>query len=157
MRISCSRLHPPHDIFRPVDTTTPQSTAEPHSHPTRHDPRLRSQPLPAFLALSETLRQWRRTLGQTAILRIMPTEIAAELAQGTGEIKCQYRFRRDGRHTDWYDGHPYAEAGGVTLYVSRVLSVRDLIEIEVCRDGKRAWWSEATPQYIPVRLEGVAR
>ncbi len=116
----------------------------------------RAQPLPTFLALSESLRQWKQALGQTAILRIMPSSIAGELAQGDGQIQCRYRFRRDGRPTDWLDGHPYPEAGGVTLYVNGVVSLRDLIEIEIRRDGNRAWWSEATPQYIPVQLEGGA-
>ena len=108
------------------------------------------KPLPAFLVLAETIGQWKRDIGRTIKVRILPPPLARKVGQGLETIKCRYRFQIEGKFTDWKDSNPVPEPGGTFIYLE---GVRDdhTIQIEV-DEQKAKWQSIASPQWVQIQL-----
>ena len=117
----------------------------------------RQNPLPAFLALSETIRLWKAELGRILRVRLLPDALAKRVAQGNGQTKCRHRFHYGGKYTDWKESTPYREPGGTFLFLEGVLD-EYTIQIEI-EDQNTSWISVNTPQWMPVQLtrRGAAR
>jgi hypothetical protein len=110
----------------------------------------RQNSLPAFLALSDTIGQWKREVGRIIKVRILPPNLARKVGQGTETIKCRYRFQIEGRYTEWKESNPVPEPGGTFIYLE---GVRDdhTIQIEV-DEQKSKWLSVASPQWVQIQL-----
>jgi hypothetical protein len=110
----------------------------------------RENPLPAFLRLSDTIGMWKREIGRTLKVMILPPDLARTVGQG--EIKCRYRFYSD-RWTKWNETEAIREIGGTFVYL---VGVRDeyTIQLEVkLQDAK--WQSVATPQWVQIELSQI--
>jgi len=111
----------------------------------------RQNPLPAFLRLSDTVGQWKREIGRTIKVLILPPELARTVGQG--EIKCRYRFSAEGKWTTWNETEAIREVGGTFAYL---VGVRDdhTIQLEVKLPNAR-WQSIATPQWVQIELSQI--
>ncbi|MDT4952957.1 MAG: hypothetical protein QOJ02_1095 [Acidobacteriota bacterium] len=111
----------------------------------------RENPLPAFLRLSDTVGQWKREIGRTLKVMILPPDLARTVGQD--EIKCRYRFFAE-KWTKWNEtGEAIRETGGTFVFLA---GVRDdyIIQLEVkLQDAK--WQSVATPQWVQIELSQI--
>lgn len=115
----------------------------------------RESPLPAFLALSETLRIWREQLGQTRVARVSPDDIGRRF-RAAEDIRCRYRFvTPEGDRTDWVDAEVTLFAGGTLVYLKGVRSEADQVEVEVVEGDQTTLYSEATPQWLSIALQSI--
>ena len=113
---------------------------------------LPKDPLPAFLALSQTIGTWKSELGRFVKVRILPDLLAEKLS---GDVKCQYRFINDGQPGEWRDTDLIGEVGGVFLYVKGVHD-ETLIRVRITVDDV-SWQSLAIPSgWTSVELKQVA-
>lgn len=110
----------------------------------------RQHPLPAFLALSDTVREWKTEIGRTLRVRILPDTLARRVTQGDAQIRCRHRFHGGGRYTDWKETTPFREPGGTFLFLEGVKEDYT-IQIEI-DDSRTKWVSDNTPQWMPVQL-----
>jgi hypothetical protein len=113
-----------------------------------HIPFDSQDPLPAFLRLSDTIGQWKREVGRTIKVLILPPEVARQVGQD--EVKCRYRFSAEGRWTKWNETDPVREVGGTFVYL---VGVRDdhTIQLEVKLQNAK-WQSIASPQWVQIEL-----
>jgi len=111
----------------------------------------RQNPLPAFLRLSDTVGQWKREIGRTLKVMILPPDLARTIGQG--EIKCRYRFSAEGKWTKWNESDTFREIGGTFVYLE---GVRDdhTIQLEV-KLKQAKWQSIATPQWVQIELSQI--
>jgi hypothetical protein len=113
----------------------------------------RDSPLEAVLALSETLLRWRMRLGVQRIAQIRPNTIGNQfLASAAYELRCRYRFIKEGAYGEWIDQQPVVAANGPLLYLRGVHNEDDLVQVEILRGESRQWWSQATAQFISVEM-----
>jgi hypothetical protein len=114
----------------------------------------RSEPLEAFLALSETLRVWKERIGIPRIVQVRPDELG-HLLRVNRDLKCRYRFVRDGVRAQWVEAEPVLQPSGTLLYLRGVQDDDTLIEVEILdgQDQRPRWWSLATSQYISVDMQ----
>jgi hypothetical protein len=110
----------------------------------------RGNPLPAFLALSETVNLWKADDGRVVKVKILPVTLGRKVLSGNGGIQCRHRLNFQGRYTDWKEVDPVPEPGGAVVFVE---GVRDehTIQLEV-REPNATWVSEVTPQLVQVQL-----
>jgi hypothetical protein len=119
--------------------------------PNEYIPFDRQNPLPAFLRLSDTVGQWKREIGRTLKVMILPPELARTVGQGA--IKCRYKFFAEGKDTDWQETKAIREIGGTFVYL---VGVRDdyIIQLEV-KLPNETWQSIAAPQWVQIELNQV--
>ncbi len=114
----------------------------------------RDKPLPAFLALSERLANWKRALGRKLMARILPPNLGHDVVVDNS-YQCRYRFWTDGAPGDWQSGQMIPAQGGTLLYIRGVQDDDALIEVRVERHGEIAWRSMATSQHVTIELSGA--
>lgn len=112
----------------------------------------RNAPLEAFLALSDTLRQWKEAKGRIRTAFLLPDAVGSELRRDPNLI-CRYRFvEMGGRVGEWREGRPLPGEGGTMLFLDGVRDESAHVEIQIV-DGTRArWWSAVTPQTIRIEM-----
>jgi hypothetical protein len=111
----------------------------------------RANPLPTFIALSETIGLWKAEAGRTLKVQILPEELAREVGQGNGQFQCRYRLASEGKFSDWLETEPIPETGGTFVYLTGI-NDQHAIQIEIKND-KRRWFAPAQSQWMGVRLE----
>ncbi|HEY0378672.1 MAG TPA: hypothetical protein VGC87_17285 [Pyrinomonadaceae bacterium] len=114
----------------------------------------RRNPLPAFLRLSETIGQWKREIGRSIKVMILPDELAQQL--GNRQIKCRYRLKTKDekwKSATWTEAEPVPEVGGTFISVAGV-DEGDSIMLEVKLQNKE-WRSRAWPQWVPIELKEI--
>ncbi len=111
----------------------------------------RSDPLEAFLALSETLRLWKERIGIRRVVQVRPDDLGGVLRTNR-DLKCRYRFVRDGVRGQWVEAEPVLQPSGTLLYLTGVQDDDTLIEVEILQDQSPRWWSPATSQYISIEM-----
>lgn len=116
----------------------------------------RAEPLEAFLALAETLQRWKDRIGIHRVVQIRPDELGMSLRTNRN-LKCRYRFVREGVRGDWVDTQPIPQPNGTLLYLTGVQDDSTLIEVEILQDQMLRWWSLATSQFISVEMREEAR
>ena len=110
-------------------------------------------PLPAFLALSDTLRLWRENLGFNRVARLSPDDVGRLFRINEG-MRCRYRFVSPrGERSQWIEAEPIPRPGGTLLYLKGVPSEEDQVEVEILDGEHRLLYSEATPQWLSISLE----
>ncbi|HEY8185081.1 MAG TPA: hypothetical protein VIF64_03370 [Pyrinomonadaceae bacterium] len=109
------------------------------------------KPLLAFLRLSDTIGQWKREVGRTIKVLILPPELARQVGQD--EVRCRYRFSAEGKMTKWSETDPVREVGGTFVYL---VGVRDdhTIQLEVKLQNAK-WQSIASPQWVQIELSQI--
>jgi hypothetical protein len=114
----------------------------------KYDPQ---DPLPAFLALSETLNIWKANAGRIVKVKILPAALSRRVVRDGGGIECRHRLNIQGQYTDWKPTYAVPEPGGAVVYID---GIRDehTIQLEV-REPNATWVSEATPQLMQVQLK----
>jgi hypothetical protein len=110
----------------------------------------RADPIEAFLRLSETLGMWKREIGRTVKVQLMPPPLAKKLGGGNGSMQCRSRLWLQGRYTEWRNVNPVPEEGGAFVYVDGVQD-EHLIQLQV-QGARTIWQSTATSQWMQVRL-----
>jgi len=110
-----------------------------------------TDPLASFLALSDTVGQWKREIGRTIKVRILPPKLAVKLGQGMETIKCRYRFYVGGSSTDWKESTPVPEPGGTFVFLEGVHD-HHTIQLEIIEDERPTWLSIASPQWVQIQL-----
>jgi hypothetical protein len=110
-----------------------------------------AQPLTALLHLSETLGLWRREVGRTLKVQILPPALAAKLGSGGNGTQCCYRLWLQGKYSDWIRVTPQPEGGGTFIWVEGVQD-EHLVQIQIKEKGK-VWQSLATSQWIQVAVK----
>lgn len=108
-------------------------------------------PLKALLDLSDTIGVWRRELGRTVKVQIMPDAIARKVGDGGDGLQCRHRLWLGGAYSPWQDLTPQPEAGGTFVFVNGVQD-EHLIQVQVQQTTK-LWQSVATSQWIQVTLK----
>lgn len=113
----------------------------------------RTNPLKAFLALSETLRVWKERIGVHRIVQIRPDELGKAF-RTKRNLRCRYRFiDYNGNRGDWVEAEPVLQASGTLLYLKGIRDDNTLIEVEILQDQHPRWWSAATSQFISVEMQ----
>ena len=112
----------------------------------------RQNPLPAFLRLSEVVGQWKREVGRSIKVLVLPPTLAQQVGQGA--IKCRYRLNtRDGKWMPWRETEPVPGVGGTFVNVAGV-GEDDAIQLEFKLQNKK-WQSIAAPQWVQIELSQV--
>lgn len=111
----------------------------------------RSDPLDAFLVLSETLRLWKERIGNRRVVQVRPDELGGVL-RASRDLKWRYRFVRDGVRGPWVEAEPVLQPSGTLLYLRGLQDDDTLIEVEILQNQSPRWWSPATSQYISVEM-----
>ena len=78
----------------------------------------KDKPLKALLDLSDTIGSWRRELGRTVKVQIMPDAIARKVRDGGNGVRCRHRLWLGGAYSPWQDLTPQPEAGGTFVFVN---------------------------------------
>jgi len=116
----------------------------------------RANPLPAFLKLAETVGEWKRALGRTIKVQILPELLARKVGSGGSSIKCSHRLWSRGNTGPWTSVTPVPEGGGTFAWVEGV-GDEDLIQLKIEGLGKQPWQSVATSQWMQVQLEAARK
>lgn len=126
--------------------------------PNEHISLDRQDLLPSFLALSDTIGEWKRDIGRMIKVRILPPKLGVRLGQGTETVKCRYRLYVGGNSTDWKESTPVPEPGGTFVFLEGVHD-HHTIQLEIIEDQKPTWLSIASPQWVQIQLSrrGAAR
>jgi len=111
----------------------------------------KGSPLQALLNLSETIGLWRRELGRTVKVQILPEAIAQKVGDDWNGIRCRHRLVRGGTYTPWQDLTAVPETGGTFVLVKGVQDDH-LIQVLV-EQANKSWRSVATSQWIQVTLK----
>jgi hypothetical protein len=111
----------------------------------------RANPLPAFLKLSETVGEWKRALGRTIKVQILPQLLARKVGSGEARIRCSHRLWSKGKTSQWTSVTPVPEGGGTFAWVEGV-GDDDLIQLRIEGVGRQPWQSVATSQWMQVQL-----
>jgi hypothetical protein len=109
------------------------------------------RPLAAFLKLSKTLFRWRKQVGRTLKIQLLPEEVARANWANRNMCQWEYRLTSGMKETDWRKGRPQDEPGGLFLYV-QVPDDTMMIEVRIVCQGK-AWASKTASFYMPVSLQ----
>lgn len=115
----------------------------------------RSDPLEAFLTLSEILRIWKDQIGNMRVVQIWPGHLGHDFDTNSG-MKCRYRFLRKGVRGQWAETDLILKGTGTLLFLRGVRDDDDndtLIEVEILQNQRRCWYSSATSQYINVEMQ----
>lgn len=120
---------------------------QPHEHIALNQ----ANPIEALLALSETIGLWKREIGRTVKVQILPDEIAQLVAAEGNGAKLRHRLWLSGSCSTWQDLTPVPEIGGTFVFVK---SVQDdhLIQLQV-HHANRSLESSATSQWIQVKFK----
>lgn len=117
----------------------------------------RSDPLEAFLRLSETLRLWKERIGTLRVVQILPYDLAS-VFRTNPDLKCRYRFIRKGVRGQWAETEPILQPNGILLYLRGVHDDDDtFIEVEIHQNQSPRWSSLATSQYISVEMQALEK
>lgn len=108
-------------------------------------------PIHALMRLSDTIGLWRKELGRTVKVQILPDTVAKRLGSSDNGIKCRHRLWLRGAYSDWKDLTPVPEAGGTFVFVNGVQEDH-LIQVQVQQASKK-WESVATSQWIQVTVK----
>lgn len=130
---------------------TLQGMAQPHHH-LQLD---KSNPIRAFLDLSQTIRRWKDRLGRTLKFQILPHSLAERLTRGDSTVKCTYRLWTKGvpDKKDWKDANearPAPEDFATFVYVDGVQEDQ-LVQLRV-KDQETEWLSPAKAQWMQIEL-----
>jgi len=110
----------------------------------------KSQPLPTFLKLSQTIHAWKQEIGDTAIVQIQPEDAAEFASQYAESVKCQYRFFHEGDYTDWKEAKVAEAPGGTLIYIK---GVKPNCSVQVTMSNQQTvWQSKVEPQWVRVFL-----
>lgn len=112
----------------------------------------RANPLPAFLRLAETVGEWRRAMGRTVKVQILPPKIARTVKSSQGAVQCSHRLWSRGVRRDWVPVHAVPEENGTFVWVDGVQD-DDLIQIKIDGIGKKSIESPAISQWMQIQLE----
>ena len=112
----------------------------------------RTDPLEAFLRLSETLRLWKERIGTHRVVQIRPDDLGVAF-RTSRDLQCRYRFvSPQGVRGPWVETEPVLQASGTLLYLRGIKDDDTLIEVEILRNQHLRWWSPATSQFISVDM-----
>jgi hypothetical protein len=111
---------------------------------------LPADPLPAFVRLSETIGDWKRTAGRLLKVMVMPNELAQTMGARADQVRCEARFLIDGNDTAWRPARLRREVGGVFV----VLQVPDDVEaVQIRMDGPPAVETPYAPLWPALQFE----
>ncbi|AGA33404.1 hypothetical protein TVNIR_1742 [Thioalkalivibrio nitratireducens DSM 14787] len=113
----------------------------------------RDQPVESLLILSETIGLWKRAVGRTVKVQLLPAMLARRLGAAGNNSRCRYRLWLRGEFTDWRESTPVPEGGGTFLYINGV-DDEHLIQLEV-QEYNKVWQSVATSQWMHIKLSSV--
>jgi len=108
------------------------------------------RPLIAFLKLSKTLFHWRKQVGRTLKIQLLPEAVAQEHWAHRQATQWEYRLSSGIHQNEWLKGIPQNEPGGLYLYV-QVPDDTMMIEVRIVRHGKE-WASTVSSFYMPLSL-----
>jgi len=128
------------------DGVSVQGMLEPHEHIALK----REDLLDPLLILAETAALWRREIGRTVKVQILPPDLAQRVGADEAGIKCRHRLWRNGKYTEWQEVIPQPEVGGTFLYVDHVQEDQ-MLQISI-QEPNKTWQSVATPQWLSVQL-----
>jgi hypothetical protein len=112
----------------------------------------RATALPAFLRLSDTIGEWKRSSGRTLKIQVHPPEVAQGLWKFKG-ASCKYRLVSGGQAGAWIPVVPIPEPGATSIWITGVQD-DDLIQLSV-ELPKSKWESPAASQWMPIELTRV--
>ncbi len=118
--------------------------------PHEHVPFARENLVDPLLILAENVAVWRREIGRTVKVQILPQELAQRMGGGGAGVKCKHRLWRNGRSTEWREAVPQPEVGGTFIFVDNVQDDQ-MLQISI-EEANRTWQSPATPQWLSVQL-----
>lgn len=113
----------------------------------------RSDPLEAFLKLSKTLGIWKEKIGILRVVQVRPDKLGREFRPNC-DLKCRYRFLREGVWGQWAETDPIPQpSGGILLYLRGVQDDETFIQVEILQNQSPRWRSPATAQYVSVKMQ----
>jgi hypothetical protein len=111
----------------------------------------RTDPLEAFLRLSEAVAEWKRKAGRLLRVRLQPDEVAELATAETAGVRCQHRFMNErGEATTWRDGRVSDQAGGIVLFVDGA-DERHHLQVRI-EAANAVWRSLFEPQLMQITL-----
>jgi hypothetical protein len=111
----------------------------------------RAELLEAILLLSNTLRIWKERVGIHRVVQIRPDDLGW-VVRTSRDLKCRYRFSREGVPGPWVEIEPVPQPSGTLLYLKGIQGDDSLIEVEILKGGSPRWRSPATSQFITVEM-----
>jgi hypothetical protein len=121
------------------------------NQPNEYIPLDRANPLPALVALSQSLGVWRAQTGRLVKVQLLPRELARKVGSDENGIRCSHRLWSRGKTGAWVEVKPVPEGGGTFIWIEGVKD-EDLIQIKVEGDGRNVWQSVAVSQWIQIPL-----
>jgi hypothetical protein len=118
--------------------------------PHEHIPIQRQDLLDPMLILAENVALWRRELGRTVKVQILPPELAQRVGGDGAGIKCRHRLWRNGKFTEWKEAVPQPEVGGTFVYIENVQEDQ-MLQVSI-QEPNKTWQSVATPQWLSIQL-----
>lgn len=116
----------------------------------------REDQLEAFLALSETVWQWKERIGFQRIVQIRPNDLG-RIFRTNRDLECRYHFiDPEGNPREWVYAKPVLQPSGtLLLYLRGVRNDDTFIEVEILQpqDQNPRWYSPATSQFISVEMQ----
>ena len=111
----------------------------------------KAHPSEALLALSETIGLWRKEVGRTVKVQVLPDEIAQLIVADENGAKLRHRLWQDGSCSQWQALTPVPEIGGTFVFVKGVQDDH-LIQLQV-QQANKSLESSATSQWIQVKFK----
>jgi hypothetical protein len=111
----------------------------------------KAQPSEALLTLSETVGLWRKEIGRTVKVQVLPDEIAQMIVADGNGAKLRHRLWQGSTCSQWQDLTPVPEIGGTFVFVKGVQDDH-LIQLQV-HQANKSLESLATSQWIQVKFK----
>jgi hypothetical protein len=121
--------------------------------PHEYIPLDRASLLPTFIRLSETVGLWKREMGRTVKVQILPQALAKKFGGSSNGIRCSHRLWSQGRNSAWTEVTPVPEGAGGTFAWIQGVQDEHLIQLRI-ESGGKAWHSPATSQWMQILLKG---
>ena len=110
----------------------------------------REKPLPTFLSLSHTIREWKKRTGRSIKIQILPEDLARKVGLGNG-FQCFYRYFCGRDFKEWMNVQPVPEQGGTFINLDGFLE-EYMIQLKIEEHQGTTWMSPAISQWMQIRL-----
>lgn len=101
----------------------------------KYDP---ANPVEAILGISETIAEWRRTIGQELKVQILPSTLADKL-ENDALLKCSHRYLEKDIYTPWKEVEPITEEEGTFIYL-RGVQTNHRVQVRITGPQQNVTW-----------------
>jgi hypothetical protein len=108
----------------------------------KYDP---ANPVEAILGISETIAEWRQSIGQELKVQILPSTLAEKL-ENDPVFKCSHRYLDKDISTPWKEVQAITEEAGTFIYL-RGVQTNHRVQLRVTGPQQNVTWQ--SPARVP--------